>query len=44
MATLLPGLRRMLGLCERFLMLVTYARLMLAALLLAVKAAQHPCS
>ena len=38
-ATLLPRLRRVFGLCERFFLLVTYARLVLVALQLAVKAA-----
>lgn len=37
--TLLPRLRRVFGLCERFFLLVTYAWLVLTALLLAVKAA-----
>ena len=38
-ATLLPRLRRVFGLCERFFLLVTYAWLVLVALQLAVKAA-----
>lgn len=38
-ATLLPRLRRVFGLCERFFLLVTYAWLVLVAILLAVKAA-----
>ncbi len=38
-ATLLPRLRRVFGLCERFLLLVTYAWLVLVALQLAVNAA-----
>ncbi|HUL25592.1 MAG TPA: DUF998 domain-containing protein [Streptosporangiaceae bacterium] len=37
-ATLLPRLRRVFGLCERFFLLVTYGWLVLAAYLLAVKA------
>jgi hypothetical protein len=37
--TLLPRLRRLFGLCERFFLLVTYAWLVLVALQLAVKAA-----
>ena len=38
-ATLLPRLRRVFGLCERFFLLVTYAWLVLVALQLAVKSA-----
>lgn len=38
-ATLLPRLRRVFGLCERFFLLVTYGWLGLVAWLLAVKAA-----
>jgi hypothetical protein len=38
-ATLLPRLRRVFGLCERFFLLVTYAWLVLVAVQLAVKAA-----
>jgi hypothetical protein len=38
-ATLLPRLRRVLGLCERFFLAVTYVWLVLVALQLAVKAA-----
>jgi hypothetical protein len=37
-ATLLPRLRRVFGLCERFFLLVTYGWLVLVAWLLAVKA------
>jgi hypothetical protein len=37
-ATLLPRLRRIFGLCERFFLLVTYAWLVLVAFQLAVKA------
>jgi Protein of unknown function (DUF998) len=37
-ATLLPRLRRIFGLCERFFLLVTYAWLILVAFPLAVKA------
>jgi hypothetical protein len=38
-ATLLPRLRRIFGLCERFFLLVAYAWLVLVVLQLAVKAA-----
>jgi hypothetical protein len=38
-ATLLPRLRRVFGLCERFFLIVTYAWLVVVAFQLAVKAA-----